>query len=188
GHHVQGCANCRAAVIELMADDTVVEAIRARENPVPGKQADFVLQLIAGLRSTANPPSAVPVVSSVGFDAPTYLAPSDSVEEMGRSGECRGLRGLGMGGRGMGYEGEDVRLKRRVALKVLKPEITENEDARQRFLREAQAAAKVKSDHIVTIYQVDEAQGTPYLAMEFLDGEAMDHWLKRGRRPNVAQV
>ena len=188
GHHVQGCVNCRAAVIELVADDTVVEAIRAREKPAPGKQTDFVLQLIAGLRASANPPPAVPVVSSMGVDAPTYLAPSDSVDEIGRIGEYRVLRVLGKGWMGMVYEGEDVRLKRRVALKVLKPEIAENDDARHRFLREAQAAAKVKSDHIVTIYQVGEAQGTPYLAMEFLHGEAMDHWLKRGRRPNVTQV
>ena len=51
--------------------------------------------------------------------------------------------------------------------------------ARQRFLREARAAAAVKHDHVVTIYQVGEDRGVPFLAMEFLKGEPLDVRLKR---------
>src|SRR5262249_8483537 len=67
-------------------------------------------------------------------------------------------------------------------------EAAERPGASQRFLREAQAAAAVKHDHVVTIYQVGEDRGVPFLAMEFLQGESLDDWLKRGRRPNASQV
>ncbi len=68
------------------------------------------------------------------------------------------------------------------------PRVAVNESARQRFLGEARAAAKIKSDHVVTIYQVGEDRGVPFLAMEFLQGEPMDRRLRRGRRPSVAQL
>src|SRR3954463_14972618 len=50
--------------------------------------------------------------------------------------------------------------------------------ARQRFLREAQATAALKHDHIVTIYQVGEDKGVPFLAMEFLTGKSLEEWLR----------
>ena len=65
-----------------------------------------------------------------------------------------------------------MRLKRLVALKAMLPDLAADACARQRFLREAQAVAAVKHDHIVTIYQVDEDRGVPFLAMEFLEGQA----------------
>ena len=72
----------------------------------------------------------------------------------------------------MGYvfRGEDDQLRRPVALKVMKPGVAAGAVARERFLREGRAAAGLKSDHVVTIYQVGEANGVAFLAMEFLDG------------------
>src|SRR5581483_5666975 len=60
--------------------------------------------------------------------------------------------------------------------------------ARQRFVREAQATAAIKHDHIVTIYQVGEERGAPYLAMEFLEGESLDARLQREKKLPVAEV
>src|SRR5262249_7503656 len=60
--------------------------------------------------------------------------------------------------------------------------------ARQRFLREARAMAAVKHDHIVTIYQVGEDNDTPFLAMELLQGESLEHGLQRCPRPPLAEV
>src|SRR5581483_3056353 len=61
-------------------------------------------------------------------------------------------------------------------------------DAHQRFLREARAAAAVKSEHVVTIYQGGEDRGVPFLAMEFLRGASLEDWLDRGKQPSVGQV
>ncbi len=88
---------------------------------------------------------------------------------------------LGEGGMGLVFEAEDPRLKRRVAMKVMKPEVALKETHRLRFLREAQAAAAVEHDHIVPILQVGEESGIPFIVMPFLKGEPLDVRLKRGR-------
>jgi TolB-like protein len=71
-----------------------------------------------------------------------------------------------------------------VALKVMKPNLASTASARERFRREAQAAAGIEHEHIVTIYQVDEDRGVPYLAMQLLQGESLQSRLERlGRLP-----
>ncbi len=91
-------------------------------------------------------------------------------------GDYRIIAKLGEGGMGAVYRAEDIRLKREVALKVMRAEIAQHPASRERFVREARAVAKLKHDHIVTIYYVGEENGTPFLAMELLDGMSLsDH-------------
>src|SRR6202035_859534 len=59
---------------------------------------------------------------------------------------------------------------------------------RKRFLQEAKAAAAVQHEHIVTIYQVGQDRGIPYLAMQFLHGESLDERLRRERRLAISEV
>jgi WD40 repeat protein len=89
---------------------------------------------------------------------------------------------------GVVYRAEDPGLQRLVALKAMLPALAASESARQRFLREARAAAAIKHDHIVTIHQVGEDRGVPFLAMEFLEGEPLDDRLKREGRLPLADV
>ena len=89
---------------------------------------------------------------------------------------------------GVVFQAEDPQLQRLVALKAMLPTLAASASARQRFLREAQAAAAVKHDHIVTIYQVGEDRGVPFLAMEFLEGEPLDDRLKREGKLPLAEV
>ncbi len=96
------------------------------------------------------------------------------------------IRELGRGGMGVVYEAVDSSLHRRVAVKVLVDEHASNHLARERFLREARAAAALKSDHVVTIYQVVEDARLPFLAMEYLEGSTLDDWLKS--RPGPATL
>ena len=100
----------------------------------------------------------------------------------------RVLKVLGSGGMGLVLLAEDPLLKRSVALKVMRPELAAQADARQRFLREAQATAAIEHPHIVHLYQVGEDRGVPFIAMPFLKGEPLDDRLKREKKLPVAEV
>lgn len=77
---------------------------------------------------------------------------------------------LGQGGMGMVLKAEHRRMKRLVALKVMSPTAVKTPDALRRFHREVEAAAKLDHPHIVTAYDADEANGTHFLVMQFVDG------------------
>jgi ABC-type branched-subunit amino acid transport system substrate-binding protein len=117
-----------------------------------------------------------------------FLAPARAPGELGWLDHYRVVRLLGKGGMGIVFQAVDVRLERPVALKVMKPETAQDPAARQRFLREARATAGVRSEHIVTIFEVGQAGELPFLAMELLQGEPLDAWLERQGRPTPAQV
>lgn len=87
------------------------------------------------------------------------------------------LQVLGAGGMGMVFLAEDTKLQRRVALKVIKPELLRRPDLHERFLSEARAIAKIEHDNIVAIFQVDDRGGVPFLAMPLLQGESLEERL-----------
>lgn len=81
---------------------------------------------------------------------------------------------LGSGAMGVVYRAEDPRLGRPVALKTMSANVAGNPDLLKRFYREAQSAGQLRHPNIVTIYDIDEADGIPFIAMEFLEGEDLD--------------
>lgn len=109
------------------------------------------------------------------------LGPAQREDELGRLAHYRILRVLGAGGMGIVFEAEDQRLGRHVALKTLRSDLASNPTYRERFLREARAAAKLNHDHVVIIHQVDEANGIPFFAMQLLYGETLEDRLRRER-------
>ncbi len=88
---------------------------------------------------------------------------------------------IGRGGMGVVYRARDDRLKRRVAIKVLPPELAFQKEIRERFTREAQTAARLSHPHIVPIHTVGEGEGLVYFVMGLVEGEPLAHRLK-GRR------
>jgi serine/threonine-protein kinase len=88
-------------------------------------------------------------------------------------------RTIGEGGMGVVYAAHDERLDRLVAIKVVRPETLAAEGARERFRREARAAARVSHPHICPLYEFDEDDGRPYLVMELLDGEPLSSRIAR---------
>ena len=129
--------------------------------------------------SAATPAAqSEPAPESDGVDLSFLDAPMED-GELGRIAHYRVLSILGVGGMGVVLRGEDTHLRRPVALKVMRKEYVESYASRERFLQEARVAAAVESENIVTIYQVGMHNDVPYLAMQFLHGEALDERLNR---------
>ena len=111
-----------------------------------------------------------------------FLAPAQEADEIGRLGPYRVLGVVGAGGMGVVFRAHDPSLDRVVALKAMLPALAASPTARQRFLREARAAAAIQNDRVVAVYQVGEDRGVPFLAMPFLRGESLDGRLQREPR------
>ena len=108
--------------------------------------------------------------------------------ELTTVGPYRILKQLGRGGMGAVYLALDTRLDRKVALKVMLAELAADTDAKDRFLREARAAAKISHDNVVTVFEADERGGIPYISMQFLQGVPLDEYLRTKGPPAISHV
>src|SRR6266481_4683345 len=88
---------------------------------------------------------------------------------------------IGEGGMGEVYLAQDTRLDRAVALKILSAEVARDQQRLSRFLQEARAASKLKSAHVAHIYEIGEAEGHHFIAMEYVEGQLLNK--KMGGRP-----
>jgi hypothetical protein len=123
-----------------------------------------------------------PRANHLGQDRYDFLRPPQQQGELGWLGPYRVLKVLGTGGMGIVFQAEDPRLKRPIALKVMKPFLAADPAARRRFLHEAQAAAAIDHDHVLHIYQVGEDGEVPFLAMQYLNGENLEERLQREQK------
>jgi eukaryotic-like serine/threonine-protein kinase len=88
-------------------------------------------------------------------------------------GRFQVLEKVGEGGMGVVYRAEDTRLNREVALKLIHPKHVQDEDARRRFIREAQAASGISHPNVCTIHSIEEEDGQLFLVLEFLEGQTL---------------
>jgi len=115
------------------------------------------------------------------FDRP---AADSTVTELGAGtqwGSYRIESVLGTGGMGTVYRAVDTKLNRTVAIKILSDDLADAA-ARRRFQREAQLASSLNHPHILTVYDVGEAQGRQYLVTEYIDGGTLKDWAQREKR------
>jgi serine/threonine protein kinase/Leucine-rich repeat (LRR) protein len=194
-HHLERCPQCWSALERCVNSDELLEAVRASRGATgePTKTLYLPIECIRGALATwgraydktecdrIGPPFLMTEISR-------QLAPPQSDDEIGRLGEFRVLRVLGVGGFAAVFEAEDIRLKRHVALKLMHPFIAARQGGAERFLREAQSAAALKHEHVVTIYQVGMHGETPFIALELLHGETLEDHLLRESRMSVQEV
>ena len=95
------------------------------------------------------------------------------------AGKYKIVEVVGRGGMGIVYKAEDTKLKRNIALKFLPPELIRNEEARERFVLEAQAAAALSHPNICTIHEICEEEGNSFIAMEYIEGQSLKARMKR---------
>src|SRR5712692_7910842 len=90
---------------------------------------------------------------------------------------------LGKGGMGEVYRARDTKLKREVAIKILPEEFSRDPDRIARFQREAEVLASLNHPNIAAIYDLQEAEGTRFLVLEFVEGETLAERIKHGAIP-----
>src|SRR5262245_202038 len=117
---------------------------------------------------------------------PVASATGPGVDLTGKTlGDFQVLRRLGQGGMGQVYLAEQVSLKRKVALKLLRADLAANPTALQRFKHEAEAAARATHANIVQIYAIGEADGVHFMALEYVEGRNLREFLEKRGPPDT---
>jgi serine/threonine protein kinase len=111
----------------------------------------------------------------------TFITPRESLQKGTTVAERYTIiEELGRGGMGMVYKAEDTKLKRTVALKFLPSELTHIPDIKDRFMREAQAAAALDHPNICTVYEFDQAEETSFISMAYIEGQSLRKKIESG--------
>jgi len=124
----------------------------------------------------------------VGTPQPIVLAPHLALESMKELGPYRLLRQLGSGGMGIVFEAEEMTTHERFAVKVLRPSLVMEPEAKERFAREAQAMASIGHQRIVPVIHVGEAYGIPYITMPLLHGQTLEDRLQDGPDLTIDEI
>jgi WD40 repeat protein/serine/threonine protein kinase len=118
----------------------------------------------------------------------TFLRPSIERCSLGQLDHYEVLEVIGRGSTGTVLKARDNKLQRIVAVKVLAPRLAASKSARQRFVREAQAAAAVRDDHVVAIHAVSDEGPVPYLVMECISGQTLEQRIQQGKALELREI
>src|SRR5262245_24224434 len=177
--HLEACAACQRTLEGLVASQESWSgaAKELQEKPLDptGKLEKVMAQLKA---RTAQGETQVEGGAASGSDL-GYLQPSHVAGNLGRLIHYEVLQIVGKGGFGTVFKVFDENLRRICAIKVLAPELAANATARTRFIREAQAAAAIKNDHVIAIHAVEKEHRPPFLVMEYIEGISLQDRLDK---------
>src|SRR5262245_34986204 len=144
------------------------------QKPLVERLAEGVAILEEAAETDRDSPTRPNATHDLGF-----LTPSNHPGSLGRLGHYEVQEVIGHGGMGIVLRAFDEKLHRVVAIKVMASSLATSGTARQRFLREARAAAAVSHDHIVTIHAVEQSGSLPYLVMQCISGASLQERIDR---------
>jgi len=183
--HLDNCEHCQTRIEELAANQQ--QWTLAREG--------LCSRVEGGLdfgNDFQNPTRFHPTAehSSEWTDtmAKQLLQPPSHPEMLGRLGRYEIERLVGSGGMGVVFKAYDSELHRSVAIKMLAPHLSGSRSARERFAREARAAAAIVNDHVVPIHNVETEHATPYLVMQYIAGHSLQARLDRDGPLDVCEI
>ena len=180
--HLDTCARCQDRLERLAAGSAqwALRTPRGTDTPSPSPDSAFWPALRAVEREVAFSGEETSTESRVEEEISlAFLAPPEVPGTLGKLDHFHVERVIGRGGMGVVLRALDSCLERRVAIKLLDPQLADNETAQRRFCREARAAAAVTHDHVVAMHYVEEFKGLPYLVMQHVDGESLQDRLDR---------
>jgi len=199
--HLDRCPECQLRMESLAAggDPLLTTTVRqcVADRPPPGSA------FWPALSAAAAEVSATALLPPPGGSTPrsggpprtgefklSFLRPTDTPGRIGKLGQFDVIEEVGRGGMGVVLRVYDPCLQREVAVKVLDPQLADTEVARQRFCREARAAAAVTHDNLVAVHQVDEdeASGLPYIVMQLVSGESLEQRIRRAGKLTAVAV
>lgn len=189
--HMDSCTCCQAKLENLATDGTnlssLVQSLHESEPSTNSAYWPALKSLDAAVQVTVIPPPAAGRRRDVSL---SFLQPASDAAYLGRMAHFDVMRVLGRGGMGIVLEAFDSRLQRNVALKVLDPELAGDEISRQRFCREARAAASITHENVVAVYQVEKSgeEGLPYLVMQLIAGESLEQRLTREKKLPIREI
>jgi serine/threonine protein kinase len=182
--HLEHCSQCQQSLEGLVAGGASWAKLPSRLRQEPAPAGDAFPEALA---RAANPTHVGDTQPGAGVAGDVPLDPPAEAGGLGCIGPYEVRKVLGQGGMGVVFLAFEPALKREVAVKVLAPQLASVPSARQRFLREAQAAAAVAHDNIVAIHAIGEFKGLPLLVMHRVAGPSLEQCLATGPLP-LAEV
>jgi serine/threonine protein kinase len=182
--HIDCCVSCQRRLTELSGDVDAWAVQRVMLRPLEGDEPESGLicryhsQEFSPWRKSAKPGSSIEEL----------LAAPSHPEMLGRLGRYDIERVIGTGGMGIVLKGFDSELNRPVAIKLLAPHLARVGAARQRFAREARAAAAVLHENVVPIHNVESEHANPFLVMQFIPGESLQGRVERDGPLSAAEI
>jgi serine/threonine protein kinase len=173
--HLDTCPTCRQTLEDLATDGESWSVMVKALQRSPAQVGPALDQAIQQIKVRDDLTSA----DSAGAETLGFLSPPQQPGQLGILDHYAITGVIGRGGMGVVLKAFDSTLHRDVAIKVLAPQLATSAEARKRFLREARAAAAISHEHVVTIHAVAEANGMPYLVMQYVAGVSLQEVLDR---------
>lgn len=173
-HHLSHCTRCQQRLDELAAQPSWwSDARRHLKEPFPANVDDLPATetLVSAELETAPTPDLAEIRP--------LLAPPRHPEMLGRIGKYEIESEIGRGGMGIVLKGFDTELNRPVAVKLLAPHLASNGTARQRFVREARAAAAVVHENVVAIHGIETDGALPSIVMPYISGLSLQQYIEQ---------